>query len=121
MVTLKGSSIKHYSPQRRKDRKANYLFSFAAETPTNENHHAFGKLPEYHSFGDCALLAVKPAQRAWVYFFSPSQRKEIRTKTSAYSATLMTPAQAGGMSGEIYLTHLHSKAWTFSQAEGLID
>jgi len=50
--------------QARRDRGENYLFSFAAETAANENHHAFDKAPTRHSFGDCALPAVKPAQRA---------------------------------------------------------
>ena len=33
-----------YSSQSRRERRENYQFSFAAETPANENQHAFGKL-----------------------------------------------------------------------------
>ncbi len=32
-----------YSPQSRRGRRVNFYFSFAAETPANENRHAFGK------------------------------------------------------------------------------
>ena len=60
------------------------------------------------TFGGYVLSAVKPAQRAWAYFFSPSQRKEIRKNLSASSATLMTPAQAGGMSSEYKPSFLQS-------------
>jgi hypothetical protein len=40
------------SPQRRRGRRENYYFAFAAETPANANHHAFGK-----------LLPVKPCPK----------------------------------------------------------
>jgi len=38
-----------------------------------------------------------------------------------YSKLERSPASAGQAGGEYSLTYLHSKAWTFSLAEGLIE
>ena len=66
------------SPQRRRERRENLLFSFVAETPTNENHHAFGKKQKRQNLGNSRLLAVKTAHGLEFISFRPSQRKEIR-------------------------------------------
>jgi hypothetical protein len=73
--------MRAYSPQSRREHRVNFYFSFAAEAPANETKHAFGK-----------LYIASHARRAEVYSFSPSQRKGIERKFSAYSAPLMSTA-----------------------------
>ena len=54
------------------------------------------------TYNCCTFPTVKPARRAWVYFFSPPQRKEIRKNSSASSVSLMSganPAQSAGQVG----------------------
>ena len=57
-----------------------------------------------------------PARRAWVYFFSPSQRKEIKRTLSASSASQAKPRR-GGTSGRLIFKDFNRVlAWTHMQS-----
>ncbi len=89
-------------------------FSFTVERTVNENHPKLRFIwfvsqdtsPSIESMIrwvlDTVGLLNYPARRAWVYFFSPSQRKEM-TKNSL--CALCVSSEAGGATLETHAIH----------------
>jgi len=99
-LTLKGSfiSLTEYTEFTEKD---NYHFSFSVKGRANENRYAWQ-----------GIGLLKPASRAYCFFFTPSQRKE-KANLCDLCGLKRSPAVAG-QAGERTVNTLRcmqSKAW----------
>jgi hypothetical protein len=70
------------------------MFSFAAETPANENHQPLRgiQIIELWTMTDVLLMSKHISRRDAVFSFLPSQQKRKRDIFSASSAPLMSEA-----------------------------